>query len=53
MIVAQGSIYVAPGGFHMLVERKAGQKVIRLSDAPEVNYVRPAADPMLRSLAAA
>jgi two-component system chemotaxis response regulator CheB len=51
MTVLPGRIYVAPGGFHMLVERRVGQVVLRLSDAPEENYVRPAADPMLRSLA--
>ncbi len=48
-----GRIYVAPGGFHMIVERAAGQVTIRLSDGPEENFVRPAADPMLRSLAKA
>jgi two-component system chemotaxis response regulator CheB len=53
MTVLPGRIYVAPGGSHMLVERKGGQVVIRLSNGPEENYVRPAADPMLRSLAKA
>jgi two-component system chemotaxis response regulator CheB len=51
MTVLPGRIYVAPGGAHMLVERKGGQVVIRLSSGPEENFVRPAADPMLRSLA--
>jgi two-component system chemotaxis response regulator CheB len=53
MTVAPGRIYVAPGGRHMLVERKVGQVAIRLSDGEEENFVRPAADPMLRSLAKA
>jgi len=49
--VAPGRIYVAPGNFHMLIEQKSGNRVIRLSqDAPE-NFCRPAVDPMLRSLA--
>lgn len=51
MTVLPGRIYVAPGGFHMLAERKVGQVVLSLSDGAQENYVRPAADPMLRSLA--
>jgi two-component system chemotaxis response regulator CheB len=48
--VRAGQVYVAPGNFHLLVEAKGEQRVIRLStDAPE-NYCRPAVDPMLRSL---
>ena len=48
--VVPGRIYVAPGDYHMLVEKQRDQPVIRLNqDAPE-NFCRPAADPMLRSL---
>jgi len=48
--VRAGQVYVAPGNYHLLVEAKGEQRVIRLStDAPE-NYCRPAVDPMLRSL---
>jgi two-component system chemotaxis response regulator CheB len=51
--VAAGHIYVAPGDYHMLVERRADGVVTRVTrDAPE-NYCRPAVDPMLRSLARA
>lgn len=46
-------VYVAPGGQHMLVERRNGQPTIVLSDAPPENYCKPAVDPMFRSLAAA
>lgn len=51
MLVKPGSIYVAPGGKHMLVERVAGQTLIRLSDGAPENFCKPAVDPMLRSLA--
>ncbi len=50
-VVASGHIYVAPGGFHMVVEPNKAQRVFRLSKAPPENFCRPAVDPMLRSLA--
>ncbi len=49
-----GRIYIAPGGKHMLVERRAaGGTIIRLDDGPPENSCKPAVDPMLRSLAKA
>ncbi|MBI3420002.1 MAG: chemotaxis protein CheB [Proteobacteria bacterium] len=51
MPVQAGKIYLAPGYFHMTLAQESSRKVIRLNqDAPE-NFCRPAADPMLRSLA--
>ncbi|MDA0782907.1 MAG: chemotaxis response regulator protein-glutamate methylesterase [Rickettsiales bacterium] len=48
--VEKGWIYIAPGDYHMLVEPKGIDKIIRLTkDAPE-NFCRPSVDPMLRSL---
>ena len=46
-----GRVYLAPGDYHMLVERSAGKPVIRLNQDPPVNFCRPAVDPMLRSMA--
>jgi two-component system, chemotaxis family, protein-glutamate methylesterase/glutaminase len=51
MVVEPGAIYVAPGGKHMLAERRAGRVVLALSDAPPEHFCRPAVDPMFRSLA--
>lgn len=49
-IVQSGTIYLAPGEYHMTVINKGVDKVISLNqDAPE-NFCRPAVDPMLRSL---
>ncbi len=50
-VIKPGKIYVAPGDFHMLVERQATGNVIRINSAPPENYCRPAVDPMLRSVA--
>ena len=52
-VVKGGRIYVAPGDFHMVVESRGTEKVIRLNKNPPENFCRPAVDPMLRSVAAA
>jgi two-component system chemotaxis response regulator CheB len=52
--VNAGHVYVAPGDFHMTVERvEPGSRVMRLSKGAPENYCRPSVDPMLRSLAEA
>lgn len=50
-VVEAGRTYLAPGGFHMLVEaRAAGGALLRLTEDPPENSCRPAVDPMLRSI---
>ncbi len=44
-------IYVAPGGFHMIVEAKDSENLVRLTTTPPESFCRPAVDPMLRSIA--
>jgi two-component system chemotaxis response regulator CheB len=49
--VLPGCAYLAPGDFHMVVEKNAtGQTVLTTNQNPPENFCRPAADPMLRSL---
>jgi two-component system chemotaxis response regulator CheB len=44
-------VYVAPGGFHLVVQTEEGKPYVRLTQSEPENYCRPSADPMLRSLA--
>ena len=46
-----GSIYIAPGGRHMLVARRNNQASITLDDGPQVNFCKPAVDPLFSSAA--
>ncbi|MEO3429402.1 chemotaxis response regulator protein-glutamate methylesterase [Pelagibius sp. CAU 1746] len=48
--IVGGQIYLAPGNYHMVVERKGVDSIIRLNQDPPENFCRPAVDPMLRSL---
>ena len=49
--IAAGTIYIAPGGRHMLVARRSGQPTITLDDGPQVNFCRPSVDPLFSSAA--
>ena len=48
--LANGHIYIAPGGRHLVVARDSGGVRLHLSDAEPENFCRPSTDPMLRSL---
>jgi two-component system chemotaxis response regulator CheB len=51
LVVKPGTVYIAPGGKHMVVAKRQTDVVVRLNeDAPE-NSCRPAADPLFRSVA--
>ncbi len=46
-----GTVYLAPGGWHMSVVRRDGAAVIALDDGPLVNFCKPAVDPLFSSAA--
>ncbi|KAB8039671.1 chemotaxis-specific protein-glutamate methyltransferase CheB [Silvanigrella paludirubra] len=52
-VVLSGHIYVAPGDFHMTVEKlpDANHCIIQLDQGPKRNSVRPAVDNLFESLA--
>lgn len=50
-IVNAGEVYIAPGGFHMIVERVREGVGLRLNEDPPENSCRPAVDPLFRSVA--
>ncbi len=49
-VIRPGRIYVAPGDYHMLPERRAEGVVLRLVRDPPENFCRPAVDPMFRAV---
>jgi two-component system chemotaxis response regulator CheB len=50
--VLANHVYIAPGGRHMTVSSDGAQARIALDESPAVWGVRPAADPLFRSVAA-
>lgn len=51
--IKAGSARLAPGDFHMVVEKGESTNTLRLLQTPPENFCRPAVDPMLRSVAEA
>lgn len=49
--VENGVIYIAPGDFHMVVEKSGNTIFLNLNKEPAENFCRPAVDPLFRSAA--
>jgi len=49
--IEPGTIYVAPGGFHMAVTEKDGAPALSVKDGPMINFCKPAVDPMFEGVA--
>ncbi len=50
-IIRPGLVLIAPGDYHMVVEKEAGKRIVRLSQQPPIGGHRPAVDPMMESVA--
>ncbi len=50
-VLQPGTVYVAPGGRHMILEKDGGHPVVRLTEDPPINFCRPAVDPLFDSVA--
>lgn len=51
MNIESRHIYIAPGDFHMTVRGPLGLPTLRLDQTPQVNWCRPAVDPLFKSAA--
>jgi two-component system chemotaxis response regulator CheB len=51
MTLEAGTVYIAPGGKHLVVRKVDGKAVTSLNEDPPEQSVRPAADVLFRSLA--
>ena len=50
-VVRNGMAYIAPGGRHLTLARRAGGYALRVTDDPPVNRHRPSVDTLFRSIA--
>lgn len=51
--IMPGTITLAPGDYHLQVQRTVGACIAHLSQSPPENFCRPSVDPLFRSVAAA
>ena len=50
-VVRSGLVLIAPGNYHMTIEREGNKKVVKLDQSPPIGGHRPAVDPMMESVA--
>jgi two-component system, chemotaxis family, protein-glutamate methylesterase/glutaminase len=51
MPLKPGTVYIAPGDFHLEVQRRGTEVITKLNTGPPENFCRPAVDPLFRSVA--
>jgi len=49
-VISKGCVYIAPGGRHLKIAKSGASYVIRLSDEPAIEGLRPCANVMYKSL---
>lgn len=50
-VIRSGLVLIAPGDYHMIIEREGNKKVVKLNQNPPIGGHRPAVDPMMESVA--
>lgn len=50
MLLQAGTVYIAPGGYHMVVERRGNDLRLATNEEPPENSCRPAVDVLFRSV---
>jgi two-component system chemotaxis response regulator CheB len=50
-VIRPGLVLIAPGDYHMTIEREAGRRVIKLNQNQPIGGHRPAVNPMFESVA--
>lgn len=50
-VIRPGLVLIAPGDYHMTVEREANRKLVKLNQSPPIVGHRPAVDPLFESVA--
>jgi two-component system chemotaxis response regulator CheB len=50
-VIRPGLVLIAPGDYHMLIERENARTVVKLNQQPPIGGHRPAVDPMMESVA--
>jgi len=52
-VIRPGLVLIAPGDYHMTIEREGNKKVVKLNQSNPISGHRPAVDPMMESVARA
>ena len=50
-VVVPGTVLVAPGGYHLILQKTGGRCTVHLRSGPPVHHQRPAVDVLFRSVA--
>lgn len=49
--VVPGTVLIAPGNYHLTLERQGGRTLVKLNQEPPIGGHRPSVDPMMESVA--
>lgn len=50
-VLSSGKVFIAPGDYHMTLEREGKKTLIKLNQKPPIGGHRPSVDPMMESVA--